>query len=79
METYPLGQFRVTLNKEGAKAYVKVGFPVRYGLFSEIEAEDALFQFSLNGEIRFIQGKGRLGIPPAEWLKRTTENDWVYY
>jgi len=79
METYPLGQFRVTLNKEGAKAYVKVGFPVRYGLFSEIEAEDALFQFSLNGEIRFIQGKGRLGIPPAEWLKRTTGNDWVYY
>ncbi len=79
METYPLGQLRITLHKEGAKEYVKVGFPIRYGLFSEIEAEDALFQFNLNGEIKFIQGKGPHGFPPTEWLKRTLGNDWVYY
>jgi len=70
METYPLGQLRVTLNKEGVKEYVKVGFPVRYGLFSEIETEDTLFQFNLNGEIKFIQGRGPHGLPPTEWLKR---------
>lgn len=79
METYLLDHFRITLNKEGAKAYIKVGFPVRYGLFSEIETEDALFQFNLNGEIKFIQGKGPHGLPPTEWLKRTLGNDWVYY
>lgn len=79
METYPLGHLRVTLHKEGAKEYVKVGFPVRYGLFSEIETDDTLFQFNLNGEIKFIQGKGPHGFPPTEWLKRTTGNDWVYY
>ena len=79
METYPLGHLRVTLNKEGAKEYVKVGFPIRYGLFSEIETEDTLFQFNLNGEIKFIQGRGPHGLPPTEWLKRTLGDDWVYY
>jgi len=79
METYPLGHLRITLQKEGAKEYVKVGFPIRYGLFSEIETEDTLFQFNLNGEIRFIQGRGPHGLPPTEWLKRTLGNDWVYY
>ncbi len=79
MEAYQLGQFRITLNKEGAEKYVKVGFPVRYGLFSEIETEDTLFQYNLNGEIKFIQGRGIHGLPPAEWLKRTLGNDWVYY
>jgi len=79
MEAHQLGHFRITLNKEGAKEYVKVGFPIRYGLFSEIETEDTLFQFNLNGEIKFIQGRGIHGLPPAEWLKRTLGNDWVYY
>jgi hypothetical protein len=79
METYPLGHLRITLHKEGAKEYVKVGFPIRYGLFSEIETEDTLFQFNLNGEIKFIQGRGPHGLPPTEWLKRTFGNDWVYY
>ena len=79
METYPLTHLRITLHKEGAKEYVKVGFPIRYGLFSEIETEDTLFQFNLNGEIKFIQGRGPHGLPPTEWLKRTLGNDWVYY
>jgi len=79
METYSLDHLSVTLNKEGAKEYVKVGFPIRYGLFSEIETEDTLFQFNLNGEIKFIQGRGPHGLSPTEWLKRTLGNDWVYY
>ena len=79
METYPLGHLRITLHKEGAKEYVKVGFPIRYGFFPEIETEDTLFQFNLNGEIKFIQGRGTHGLPPTEWLKRTLGNDWLYY
>lgn len=79
METYSLGPFHITLNKEGAKEYVKVGFPLRYGLFSEIETSEYLFQFNRNGEIKFIQGKGVRGLPPSEWLKHTEGNDWIYY
>ena len=79
MESYPVGPLHITLNNEGAKEYVKVGFPLRYGLFSEIETSEYLFQFNRNGEIIFIQGKGVHGLPPSEWLKRTAGNDWNYY
>jgi radical SAM superfamily enzyme YgiQ (UPF0313 family) len=79
METYPLGPLHITLNKEGAKEYIKVGFPLRYGLFSEIETSEYLYQFTRNGEIKFIQGKGVHGLPPSEWLKHTAGNDWIYY
>ncbi len=79
MESYPVGSLHITLNKEGAKEYVKVGFPLRYGLFSEIETSEYLFQFNRNGEIKFIQGKGARGFPPSEWLKHTAGNDWIYY
>ncbi len=79
METYELDHLIITLNKEGSKEFSKVSFPVRYGLFSEIRTPDALFQFNLNGEIKFIQGLTRAWPHPAEWLKRTVGNDWVYY
>jgi len=79
MESYPVGPLQITLNKEGAREYIKVGFPLRYGLFSEIETSEYLFQFNQNGEIKFIQGKGPQGLPPSEWLKRTAGNDWTYY
>ncbi|PIV24152.1 MAG: hypothetical protein COZ69_12195 [Deltaproteobacteria bacterium CG_4_8_14_3_um_filter_45_9] len=79
MESYPLDNLIITLNKEGPREYQKVSFPIRYGCFSEIKTSDTISQFNLNGEIKFIQGIGERWPHPAEWLKRTMGNDWIYY
>jgi len=79
MESYQLDNLIITLNKEGSREFSKVSFPIRYGLFSEIRTPEYLFQFNLNGEIKFIQGLTQTWPHPAEWLKRTVGNDWVYY
>jgi hypothetical protein len=79
MESYSFNDLVITLDKEGSKEFSKVSFPVRYGLFSEIKTPEYIFQFNLNGEIKYIQGIGPSWPHPAEWLKRTVGNDWVYY
>ncbi len=79
MKTYSVDDVRITLNREGAREYSKVSFPIRYGLFSEIQTPEHLFQFNLNGEIKYIRGRGPDWPNPAEWLKRTSGGDWVYY
>jgi hypothetical protein len=79
MESYHFNNLIITLDKEGSKDFCKVSFPVRYGLFSEIKTSEYIFQFNLNGEIKYIQGIGQRWPHPAEWLKRTVGNDWVYY
>jgi hypothetical protein len=79
MESYPMDDLTITLDKEGAREFSKVSFPIRYGLFSEIQTPEHLFQFNLNGEIKYIQGRSSNWPNPAEWLKRTPVNDWVYY
>jgi hypothetical protein len=79
MESYELDHLTITLNKEGSREFSKVSFPMRHGLFSEVRTPEYLFQFNLNGEIKFIQGLTRIWPHPAEWLKRTIGNDWAYY
>jgi len=79
MDTYQIGRLSITLNKQGSDEYTKASYPVRYGQFSEIKTPDYIFQFNLNGEIKFIQGLGGNWPDPLEWLKRTAGNDWVYY
>jgi hypothetical protein len=79
MESYQMGDLLITLDKRGAREYSKVSFPIRYGRYSEIQTADHLFQFNLNGEIKYLQGRSRDWPHPAEWLKRTVGNDWVYY
>lgn len=79
MESYRFNDLIVTLNKEGLKEFPKVSFPVRHGRFSEIKTLEYIFQFNLNGEIKYIQGIGQDWPHPAEWLKRTAGNDWIYY
>jgi len=79
MESYPFDDLTITLNKEGAQDYSKVSYPVRYGRFGEVRTSDTLFQFNLNGEVKYIQGRGRDWPNPSEWLKRTVGNDWIYY
>jgi hypothetical protein len=69
----------VRLNFSGARQYEKVSYPIRYGRLSEISLGDYLFQFNLNGEIKYLQGRGRTWPHPSEWLKRTLGNQWIYY
>ena len=70
---------KITQKREGSKNYTKTSYPVRYGRYSEIEYGDFRYQFNLNGEVKHIAGTGPDWPHPAEWLKRTIGNDWVYY
>ena len=79
MISYRFDDFNITPEKKGAQVFSKVSFPIRYGRYSEIETSDYLFQFNLNGEIKFIQGRNSNWPHPNEWLKRTVTNDWIYY
>ena len=74
-----MDSYEITLDKPGADRFVKESYPIRYGRFSEIRTPEYLFQFDLNGEIRFIRGFSKNWPHPSEWLKRTDANDWVYY
>ena len=79
VETFALDGIQIALGKEGARAYSKVSYPLRYGRFAEIKTPEHVFQFNLNGELKFISGRGRNWPNPSEWLKRTITDDWVYY
>jgi len=79
MENHRLGDLEIVINKRGSRDYTKVSYPLRYGRFSEIASSEIICQFGLNGELRFLQGRGPNWPHPAEWLKRTAGGDWVYY
>jgi hypothetical protein len=57
----------------------KASFPLRYGRYSQIRTSAYEFLFNMNGEIKFIRGLNAAWRHPAEQLKRTDGNDWVYY
>lgn len=73
------GDLRITLNKQGARQYTRMSFPVHCGLYSEVETRDWQLHFNLNNEIIRAKGKGRNWPHPHEWLKRNMGNDWIYY
>ena len=79
MESYYFDNLSIILDKTGSVEFGKVSYPIRYGRFSEIKTPDHIFQYNLNGEIKYLQGRGKGWPHPAEWLKRTVANDWVYY
>ena len=79
MDAFCIDELHIILNKQGANEYSKVSYPLRYGQFSEIATSDYIFQFNLNGEIRFIIGRGKNWPDPFEYLKHTICNNWVYY
>ncbi|MEE4263865.1 MAG: radical SAM protein [Desulfobacteraceae bacterium] len=79
MKTYKLNNLEITVDRKGADRFAKVSYPIRYGRFAEIKSPDHLFQFDLNGQIRYVSGLNGNWPHPAEWLKRTDGNDWVYY
>ncbi len=79
VETYTLNNLEITVDRQGADRFAKVSYPIRYGRYAEIKTADHLFQFNLNGEIKYISGLNGNWPHPAEWLKRTDGNDWTYY
>lgn len=79
MEAFHFDTFRLWLNRHGSARYVRGSFPVRYGKFHEIRSGPCTFQVDLNGHIKYIASRDPAWPDPAEWLKRTQGNDWVYY
>ena len=79
MDYGPTRNFLITAEKQGPAKIAKGSFPLRYGNYSEIKTSEYEFVFNLNGEIKFIRGLGVDWPHPAEQLKRTDGNDWVYY
>jgi len=79
MESYHFDKFSITLDKEGSPEFLKVSYPVRYGRYAEITTPSYIFQLNLNGEIKYVQGRDHHWPHPAEWLKRTMADDWIYY
>ncbi len=74
-----LDNVSATLFKRGEQRYTKASYPVRTGIYSEIETSDYTYHFNLNSEIIRIIGRTADWPHPQEWLKRTTGNDWIYY
>jgi len=70
---------KIALEKAGADTYIKISYPLKYGIYSEIETRDAILQFNRNHEIVRARGKDSNWIQPTEWLKRSMGNDWIYY
>ncbi len=78
-EIFKTDKLKINLNIKGADHYTKISYPVKYGIYSEIETKDHIIQFNLNHEIKRAAGKGNKWPHPSEWLKRTAGNDWIYY
>ncbi len=79
MESTYLSNLAISVEKQGPARITKASFPLRYGRYSEIRTHEFEFLFNLNGEIKFIRGLNASWPHPAEQLKRTDGNDWVYY
>ena len=79
MDAFQLNNIEITLNKKGSSRYTKTSYPVRYGRFCQIKTTEYLFEYNLNGEIKTIRGFSSNWPHPAEWLKRTDANDWIFY
>ena len=79
MGSYRLDGLSISIDKRGSADFSKACYPIRYGRFAEIVTADYIYQFNLNGEIKYVRGRNHDWPHPAEWLKRTAANDWVYY
>jgi hypothetical protein len=79
VDTYRLNDLEINIDKQGSNRYTKATYPVRYGRFCEVKTPQYLFQYNLNGELKTIRGLNSDWPHPAEWLKRTDANDWVFY
>ncbi len=78
-KSFKTDNLKISLNIKGIDHYTKMSYPVRYGVYSEIETKDFILQFDLDYKIKRAAGKGKKWLHPSEWLKRNTGNDWIYY
>ena len=69
----------VTIEKPASDPNTRANYPVRYGKYSEIRTPEYEFHYNLRGQIRFIRSLGMNWRHPAEILKRSDGNDWIYY
>lgn len=76
---FPSTNLAISVEKQNPIPIAKASFPRRYGKYSEIKTSEYEFIFNLNGEIKFIRGLNVNWPHPAEQLKRTDGNDWVFY
>jgi len=79
VDSYRLNDIEISIDRQGADRFTKASYPVRYGRYGEIKTTEYLFEYNLNGEIKTIRGLNSNWPHPAEWLKRTDANDWVFY
>jgi hypothetical protein len=79
MLSYHLDDLTITFDQQGSRDFTKVSYPARYGRLTEIKTSRYLYHVNLNGEVKYLQGLDKSWPHPAEWLKRTAGNDWVYY
>ncbi len=79
MAAYRVEDWRISLHCKGAREFLKLSVPLRHGRYHEIRTPDLQVQFNLNAEIKYLQGRQRDWPHPAEWLKRTPADDWIYY
>ncbi|MFH1980989.1 MAG: radical SAM protein [Pseudomonadota bacterium] len=79
MDSPYISNLAISVEKQGPVRVAKNSFPLRYGRYSEIRTSEYEYLFNLNGEIKFIRGLNANWPHPAEQLKRTDGNDWVYY
>ncbi len=78
MREFQINNIGIHLNIQGARRYTKVSYPIRYGQYSEIQTPEYTYQFNLNGELKYMHGRGH-DWPHGDWLKRTAAGDWIYY
>jgi hypothetical protein len=79
MKSSYLKNLAINVERQGPTHVRKGTFPLRYGRYSEIKTNEHEFLFNLNGEIKFIRGLNANWPHPAEQLKRTDGNDWIFY
>lgn len=79
VQSYTFDNLEISVDRQGADRFRKMSFPMRYGRYCEVKTPQYIFEFNLNAEIKYIRGRNRSWLHPAEWLKRTDANDWVFY
>ncbi|MBT8329460.1 MAG: radical SAM domain-containing protein [Desulfofustis sp.] len=73
------GAYHFELFKRGSRRYEKVSYPLRCGVYHEIDGPDAVLHLDLNHQPLRLIGKQKNWPHPQEWLKRTIGDDWIYY
>lgn len=66
-------------NRQGSERYGKSSHPLCFGRYTEVRTGQFVLHYNRQGQVKRISGTGNDWPHPAEWLKRTLGNHWVYY